>query len=105
MYYSTHSLCSFHVTSFLLQAAHRKLHYPHYAWLIYDWYPDRWWTEEVANETIDGCPDEVLEAFLIQSRALLIHILPEPDDSDKETAAGIVRGVYIYISAIQLHYN
>ena len=78
---------------FLLQAAHRKLLYPHYAWLIYDWYPDRWWTEEVANETIDGCSDEVLEAFLIQSRALLIHIVPEPDDNDKETVAGIVREI------------
>ena len=46
----------------------------------------------MANETIDGCPDEVLEAFLIQSRALLIHIGPEADDSDEATSAGIVRG-------------
>ena len=44
----------------------------------------------MANETIDGCSDEVVEAFLIQSRALLIHIVPEPDDIDKVTAAGIV---------------
>ena len=44
----------------------------------------------MANETIDGCSDEVLEAFLIQSRALLIHIVPEPDDIDEVTAAGIV---------------
>ena len=44
----------------------------------------------MANETIDGCSDEDLEAFLIQSRALLIHIVPEPDDIDEVTAAGIV---------------
>ena len=83
------------------QAAHRKLFYPHYAWLIYDWYPERWWTEEVANETIEGCSDEMLEAFLIHSRALLIHVLPEPDDIDAITAAGIVRKVNGFFSIFQ----
>ena len=81
------------LSHFFLQAAHHKLHYPHYAWIIFDWYPERWWTEEVANETIDGCSDKVLEAFLIQSRALLIHIGPEADDNDEATDAGIVRGI------------
>lgn len=45
----------------------------------------------MANETLEGCPDEVLEDFLIQSRAHMIHILPEPDDIDSITDAGIVR--------------
>lgn len=77
--------------AFVIQAAQRNLVYPHYAWIIYAWYPEGWWREDMANETLEGCPDEVLEDFLIQSRAQMIHILPEPDDIDSITDAGIVR--------------
>lgn len=74
----------------ITQAAKRNLVYPNFAWIIYAWYPEGWWTEGVANETLDGCTDEMLEDFLAKSRALLLHILPEPDNSSIATTAGIV---------------
>jgi len=87
---------------FIIQAAQRNLVYPHYAWIIYAWYPERWWTEEMANETLEGCPDEVLEDFLIQSRTHMIHNLPEPDDIDIITDAGIVR-ISVIITCIRAY--
>ena len=44
----------------------------------------------MANETIEGCPDAVLEDFLVKIRPLLIHLAPEPDNDEDLTAAGIV---------------
>ena len=69
--------------------------YPHYAWIIYSFYPERWWREEVAKEHLDECTDEELEDFLHDSRALIIHVLPEPDKKDIDTAAGLV-SIQIY---------
>ena len=57
---------------------------------MYGWYPDKWWTEESAGEHIDECTDEEIETFLEQSRALVIHLLPEPDDYNQKTDAGMV---------------
>ena len=53
-------------------------------------YPDKWWTEEVAGEHLDACTDKELEDFIRKSRAISIHILPEPDDYDLPTDAGFV---------------
>ena len=64
--------------------------YPHYAWIIYDWYPEKWWTEEVDKHHLKECTDEELEEFLQQSRALSINLFPEPDDLDSPTVAGFV---------------
>ena len=74
----------------ILQALNRGFVYPHYGWIMFGWYPDRWWTEEVASEHIDHCTDEELEAFLRNSRSLVIHLFPEPDNYDLKTDAGIV---------------
>jgi len=95
-------VCIMSILWFIIQAAQRNLVYPHYAWIIYAWYPERWWTEEMANETLEGCPDEVLEDFLIQSRAHMIHNLPEPDDIDIITDAGIVR-ISVIITCIRAY--
>ena len=73
-----------------LQAAKRNMVYPHYGWILYAWYPDKWWTEEIAGEPLDECTDKELEEFLWQARPLTIHLLPEPDDHDIPTVAGFV---------------
>ena len=63
--------------------------YPHYAWIIYGWYEERWWTEEIAQEHID-CTDEDIRSFLVRARPLLIQIAPEPDDFDLPADPGMV---------------
>ena len=68
----------------------RGLVYPHYGWIIYGWYPDKWWTEEVAGEHLDECTDQQLEEFLRMSQALFIDNIPEPDNYDLPTVAGYV---------------
>ena len=77
--------------------------YPHYGWITFGWYPDRWWTEEVAGEHIDECTDEELEEFLRRSRPLVIHLIPEPDDYDLETDAGIVSWQNFMCAKIDSH--
>ena len=72
-----------------LQAANKSFTSPRYTWILHGWYPNRWWTKEVANETI-ACSDEQLEMFLAKSRTLIVNNLPAPTDSDIETTAGIV---------------
>ena len=57
---------------------------------MFGWYPDKWWTEEVAGEHIDECSDEELETFMKRSRSLIIDFLPEPDDYHQTADAGIV---------------
>ena len=80
-----------------LQASKRNLVYPNYAWIIYTIYPDKWWTEKVAEERLEECSDQELEEFLLRSRALLIHLVPEPDDWHYLTAAGLVYIIQILI--------
>ena len=89
--------------------------YPHYAWIIYSWYEERWWTEEIAKEHVD-CTDEDMQLFLVRARPLLIQILPEPDDFDLPADPGMVsitdgdglclcrltNGIYLrYLSVLQ----
>ena len=86
---------------YFLQAAKRDLVYPHYGWIMFTWYPKRWWTEKVAGEHIDGCTDEEVEQFLIRAQPLLVNLIPEPDDYDLQTVAGFVSGIHCkYLSAI-----
>ncbi|CAI8046144.1 Gamma-aminobutyric acid type B receptor subunit 2 [Geodia barretti] len=72
----------------ICEAAKRNLVYPHYGWIMYTWYPERWWTEEVAGEHIDECSDEEMEEFLVRAQPLLINLVPEPDDYNLQTVAG-----------------
>ena len=84
-------MCIKQVYIFIItQALREGFVYPHYGWITFGWYPDRWWTEEVVGEHIDECTDEELEDFLRRSRPLVIHLIPEPDDYNFKTDAGIV---------------
>ena len=83
------------ITCCFIQAAKRNLVYPHYAWIIYAWYPERWWLEEIAGEHIDECSDEELQNFMLKSRAIEIHIFPEADDLDNPTVTGYVRAFVV----------
>ena len=78
------------MTENLLQASKRNLVYPNYAWIISSTYPEKWWTEAVAKERLEECSDQELEEFLLKSHALIIHLVPEPDDWNRPTAAGLV---------------
>ena len=74
------------------QAAKRNLVYPHYAFIMHAVYPDQWWTmEKSGGRYLEGCSDEMLEEFLIKSRAFMIHIFPETDNISAMTDSGIVR--------------
>ena len=85
-------MCYIRTGLFSTQAAKRNLVYPNYVWIIYAAYPDKWWTAaRSGGKNLTDCPDEVLEQFLIDSRAFTIHALPEPDLVDEETDAGIVK--------------
>ena len=44
----------------------------------------------MAGERLDECTDQEIEEFLWKSRALVIQLLPEPDDFDAPTTAGFV---------------
>jgi hypothetical protein len=72
----------------ICEALRRNFNYPDYGWILYGWYPDRWWTEEVAQSPSE-CTDQELENFLRKSRALVIQLLPEPDDYNQATDADI----------------
>lgn len=50
---------------------------------------------ELWNDT-GSCDRAQLEDFLVQSRALLIQLLPESDEEDTSTVAGFVS--YIVVS-------
>ena len=82
-----------HVRTFLtnLQASKRNLVYPNYAWIFYALYPDKWWTD---NTIPVDCSNEELERFLFNSGGILAHIVPEPDNFDSLTSAGIVSSVF-----------
>ena len=72
------------------KASKRGFIYPHYGWIVFGWYPDRWWTEEVAGEHIDDCTDEELETFMGKSRMLMILMTLNNDNVHQITDAGIV---------------
>ena len=63
--------------------------YPRYAWILHGWYRERWWTQEVANSSLD-CNDKELETFLMESKLLTIFLNPVPEDENALTISGIV---------------
>ena len=85
----------------ITQAAKRNLVYPNYAWIFYALYPDQWWTDDTIP--VD-CTNEELETFLFNSRGLLAHIVPEPDNFDSSTSAGIVSHRLCCLAAVLVHF-
>ena len=70
-----------------MQAYKRNLTYPGYTWIVFDWYPQEWWTEEVANNKVN-CTDDQLEGFL--ERVLSLREDPALDLEAGPTDTGIV---------------
>ena len=85
-------VCLSVLKSNFIQASKRGYTYPRYAWIVFDWYPQKWWTQEVTNNKVN-CTDEELERFM--ERVLSLREDPEPDFSGKATDAGIVSVVYM----------
>ncbi|KAL5471142.1 hypothetical protein EMCRGX_G029225 [Ephydatia muelleri] len=71
----------------ICQAAKQGYTYPYYAWILQDWYTEKWWTASVDGEAIN-CTDTELEIFL--DKALSLHIHPSSDDYFGSTNAGIM---------------
>ena len=67
--------------------------YPHFAYITYGGYNEKWWTDEVAGESLNDeeCTTDALNAFVRNSRPLQLHFFPEPDDHNVPTDAGFVR--------------
>lgn len=56
-------------------------------WIVFDWYPQKWWTEQVANNQVN-CTDSQLEEFL--ERVLSLREDPAIDLEAGPTDTGIV---------------
>ena len=69
-----------------MQAAKDGLRYPKYTWIIYDWFPDRWWESKPTDTVI--CTDEEMKTVL--ERAILFRRHPLPQQGNITTDAGIV---------------
>eukprot|EP00731_Ephydatia_muelleri_P036321 Em0235g2a len=68
-----------------LFAAKLGYKYPHYAWIIQHWYPDKWWI--ASPDEVTNCTENELESFL--GKALSIRIHPSPDEYFDISDAGI----------------
>ena len=66
-----------------MQAAKRRLTYPKYVWIAYDWYPRGWW------KSVEDCDIKQVQNFL--HRVISLRRYPAADDSSAQTDAGIVR--------------
>lgn len=47
-----------------MQAQQQNYTYPRYVWMIYDWYPPRWWTY---GSPLPNCTDDDLANFVENS--------------------------------------
>ena len=68
-----------------MQAYLHNYTYPCYAWMMYDWYLDGWWTSAMASDDAIDCKDHELAGFL--DKALTIQL---PDVTNETTDIGIV---------------
>lgn len=68
-----------------IQAIERKLTYPKYAWIMYDWYPKQWWTK---LDNASKCSSDDIVQFL--DKVMTLRRYPETDDISATTEAGIV---------------
>ena len=71
----------------IIQAHKKGFTYPYYAWIAFDWYPQKWWTRAVFQDDVD-CTDEELAAFLDKAITLRRH--PTQEDVNATTTTGIV---------------
>ena len=78
-----------HLHIHIMQAFKRRLFGPRYVWITHGWYPDRWWTQEVTNNTVN-CTESQLEEFLVQGRVIALNHLTTPDDRNATTDQGTV---------------
>ena len=66
-----------------------ELYYPAYVWIVFGWYEEGWWLQDIANDNNTlNCTDEVLEDFL--KRTLIIGRLPRADDESAATDVNLV---------------
>lgn len=70
-----------------MQAYRRGYTYPRYVWLLYAWYAERWWTEEINPQTAN-CTDNQLAGFL--ERGIAMQIYPIAFDGNATTDTGLV---------------
>ena len=75
---------------FPIQAAKHNLEYPHFAWIMYGGVSRSYGLND-SEDLSNGCNDETIYKFLNNSRALMMDMLPEPDDEDAPTDTGFVR--------------
>ena len=88
-YIYSEQLISSTVLEYYVQAFKRRLFGPRYVWITHGWYPDRWWTQEVTNNTVN-CTESQLEEFLVQGRVIALTHLTTPDDRNAMTDQGTV---------------
>ena len=62
--------------------------YPRYAWITFDWFPQRWWTRSLSVDELD-CSDNELATLVDKTIALRRH--PTQEDVNATTNTGIVR--------------
>ena len=79
-----------------IQSQKQNFTYPKYAWIVYDWYPNRWWTFEESNLEVN-CSDIELAEFL--DKVISFHWHLTPADNHTTTDAGIVRHKIYYRSS------
>ena len=78
---NTRDLARF-IMHYALQAQNHSYSYPQYAWILYDWYTDEWWT---MGDPIRGCNNSDLEAFL--ERSITVQL---PEFGNGNTTIGTV---------------
>ena len=66
----------------------RSYTYPRYAFITYNWYPDRWWTDDVTTTVNVSCSDDELERFL--ERSISLENYPMAEDHNRLTDEGRV---------------
>ena len=79
------NMCGSEKIPFNFQAIERKLTYPKYAWIMYDWYPKQWWTK---LDNSSKCSSDDIVRFL--DKVMTLRRYPETDDISATTEAGIV---------------
>ena len=72
-----------------MQAYRRGLTHPHYVWITYGWYQDRWWSADVSSLRVDCTDQEMVRQV---HRALALQLLPEGHDPNAMTDTGLVSG-------------
>ena len=65
--------------------------YPRYTWILYDWYPQRWW--EVQDSDTLTCTNEEMKRFL--ERAISFRRHPFPEQGNITVDTGIVSVSYV----------